>query len=410
MNASMKYRAFRVAEGIANRVPLAVAYALAIATVHVLLALSPGRFAGLRDNLTHVVGDVPARRLRALVRTNARNLGRSWVDVLRMSRPSSCARHLDIEGGEHLTAALARGHGVVMVVSHLGPWDAGLVAFNGDAGRVAVLAEAVRPSRLFEHLRASRAQLGVTVIPIDVAAMREGDSDTARRIGAGALRRVFGELRANGTVAIAIDRDITGTGVPVMFFGEPTPTPLGVVDVALRSGAALLPAWSLRHRGRLCLHALPDIAYDAAAPRDIEVRRVAREALATFEPVIRQHADQWHVLDRVWPAQERHGARFAPLRHAPLVIALFCAALVAAGASGWGLGLTWATKTPDWWVRPATGSGLAALALVALPRSLLWAREHGARFLARVGQAAMALTTAALLAGLSGVFLGALRS
>src|SRR5450759_2865962 len=101
MNASMKYRAFRVAEGIANRVPLAVAYALAIATVHVLLALSPGRFAGLRDNLTHVVGDVPARRLRALVRANARNLGRSWVDVLRMSRPSSCARHPRCRGGAH---------------------------------------------------------------------------------------------------------------------------------------------------------------------------------------------------------------------------------------------------------------------------------------------------------------------
>ena len=406
----MKYRAYRVAEGIANILPLAVAYALAIATVHVLMTLTPGRFTGLRDNLTHVAGDLPPRRLRALVRANARNMGRSWVDVLRMSRPSGCARRLDIEGLDHLTAALSRGRGVVMVVSHLGPWDAGLVAFNGDTGRVAVLAEAVRPSRLFEHLRAGRAQLGVTVIPIDVAAMREADRDTARRIGAGALRQVFTELRANGTVAIAIDRDLTGTGVPVMFFGRPTPTPLGVVDVAMRSGAALVPAWSVRHRGRLCLHALPDIPYDAAAPRELEVRRVAREALATLEPVIRQHADQWHVLDRVWPAQESHAARHALLTHVPLLIALFCAAVVAAGASGWGLGQTWVTKTPDWWVRPATGSGLAALALLVLPQSLLWAREHGARFLARIGQVAMALTTAALLAGISGVFLGAIRS
>jgi phosphatidylinositol dimannoside acyltransferase len=405
----MKYWSYRCAEALANAVPLAVAYAVAIAAVHVLLFLTPGRFAGLHANLTHVVGDVPPRRLRAVVRANVRNLGRSWIDVLRMSRPSRCARRLNIDGIEHLTGALERGRGVVMVASHLGPWDAGLVAFNADAGRVAVLAETLRPHRLFEHLRNGRAQLGVTVIPIDVAAMREADTDVARRIGAGALRQVFGELRSNGTVAIAIDRDLTGTGVPVEFFGRPTPVPLGVVDVAMRCHAALIPAWSVRHHGRLCLHALPEIPYDVGAPRDTEVRNVARTVLAAFEPVIAEHADQWHVLDPIWPLASPERTRFTVFRHAPLLIALFCAALVAAGASGWGLGLTWVTKTPDWWVRPALGSGLAAIALSVLPRTLLWARGQGARFLAGVGRAAMYLTTVALVAGLSGVVVGALR-
>jgi KDO2-lipid IV(A) lauroyltransferase len=405
----MKYWAYRVAEALANRVPLAVAYGIAIAAVHVLLFLTPGRFAGLQANLGHVVGDVPPRRLRALVRANARNLGRSWVDVLRMSRPSNCARRLNIDGIEHLTGALARGRGVVMVVSHLGPWDAGLVAFNADAGRVAVLAEAVRPYRLFNHLRNGRAELGVTVIPLDVAAMREAETDVARRIGAGALRQVISELRGNGTVAMAIDRDLAGTGVPVEFFGEPTPIPLSVVDVAMRCNAALLPAWSVRHRGRLCLHALPEISYDVTAPRDAEVRGVARTVLAAFEPVITEHADQWHVLDPIWPVPVPERTKVNVLRHAPLIIALFCAALVAAGASGWGLG-TSITKTADWWVRPALGTGLAAVALSALPRTLLWARGQGARFLAGVGRAAMYLTTVALVAGLSGVVVGAIRT
>jgi KDO2-lipid IV(A) lauroyltransferase len=406
----MKYWAYRVAEAVANVVPLAVAYALAIVAVHLLLLLSPARFVGLRANLTHVVGDVPPRRLRALVRANARNLGRSWIDVLRMSRPSSCARRLDIDGIEHLTGALARGRGVVMVVSHLGPWDAGLVAFNADAGRVAVLAETLRPRRLFDHLRDGRAALGVTVIPIDVAAMRAADADAARRIGAGALRHVIGELRTNGTVAIAIDRDLTGTGVPVQFFGKPTPIPLGVVDVAMRCNAALVPAWSVRHRGRLCLHALPEISYDAAAPRGAEVRSVARTVLAAFEPVITENADQWHVLDPIWPLPSPERSRVSIVRHAPLLVALFCAALVAAGLSGWGLGLTSVTKTPDWWVRPAVGSGLAAVAMTALPRTLVWARGQGARFLAGLGRAALYLTTAALVTGLSGVVMGALRN
>jgi hypothetical protein len=68
------------------------------------------------------------------------------------------------------------------------------------------------------------------------------------------------------------------------------------------------------------------------------------------------------------------------------------------------------TRSPDWWVRPAIGSGLAALALTALPGTLLWARGQRARFLAGLGRAAMYLTTVALVAGLSGVVVGVLRS
>lgn len=406
----MKYRAYRAAETLANAVPLAVAYAAAITVVHVLLLLAPGRFAGLSANLTHVVGDVPRARLRALVRANARNLGRSWIDVLRMTRPSPSARRLHVDGIEHVTSALARGRGVVMVATHLGPWDAGLVAFNADVGQVAVLAEAVRPRRLFDHLRDARALLGVSVIPIDVAGMRESQPEVARRIAAGALRRVFEVLRGNGTVVMAIDRDLAGTGEPVQFFGQPTPIPLGVVDIAMRCNAALVPVWSVRLGGRLCLHALPELTYDLAAPREAEVRRVARTVLAGLEPVITAHADQWHVLDPIWPVQPPERTRFSLLRHAPLVVALFCAALVAAGMSGWGLGLTAFTTAPDWWVRPALGSALAAAALVTLPTLQLWARLYRARFLAAIAEVAMGLTTAALVTGLSGVLVGVLRN
>ena len=405
-----KYWAYRTAETLANRVPQRVAYGMAIACVHLLLVLTPQRFSGLRSNLGHVVAEATPRRLRALVRANARNLARSWVDVLRMSRPSPCAQRLELDGLDNLTTALSGGHGVVIVSTHIGPWDAGLVAFNAGTGRVAVLAEVVRPRRLFDHLRKCRAVLGVSVIPLDVAAMRESGGEVARRIGAGALRQVFATLHGNGTVAIAIDRDLTGAGVAMPFFGEPTPIPLGVVDVAIRCNAELVPAWSVRRRGRLHLCALPAIPYDAAAPRDAEVRRVSRAILAVYETVIAANADQWHVLDPIWPPAAPVRTRGGVLRHGPWLVGLFCAALVAAGMSGWGLGLTSFTTVPDWWVRPAIGCALASIALLGLPRALLWARVHKVRFLAALGRAAMALTTLALVTGLGGVVVGALRT
>jgi KDO2-lipid IV(A) lauroyltransferase len=170
---------------------------------------------------------------------------------------------------------------------------------------MAVLAEVLQPRELFDRIVGARSRLGVKVIPIDLASMRTGDSDTARRLGAAAMRDVYRVLRANGMVAVAVDRDLAGTGEPMPFFGEPVPIPVGVIEVAIRTGAAIVPIFMLRggeHDERVYGRCYPEIPYDAGAPRDAEVRRVTREVLALSELVIREHPDQWHVLDPLWKA------------------------------------------------------------------------------------------------------------
>jgi KDO2-lipid IV(A) lauroyltransferase len=141
------------------------------------------------------------------------------------------------------------------------------------------------------------------VIPIDVAAMRAGDAQTARRIGASSMREAFRVLRSGGVIAMALDRDLIGNGEMVPFFGEPAPIPVGVVDIAMRSGAAIVPIILHRNGHRVFAIVHPEIPYDPDAPRDAEVRRVSREVLALFESAIREHPDQWHVLDPIWRGQ-----------------------------------------------------------------------------------------------------------
>lgn len=169
---------------------------------------------------------------------------------------------------------------------------------------MALLAEVLRPERLFRRVIDARAGMGVKVIPIDVAAMRDGGPETARRLGAAAIRDVYRVLRDNGMVAMAIDRDLVGDGVMLPFFGEEAPIPVGVVEVAIRTGAAIVPVLLLRdgERARGVCH--PEVTYDAAAPRDEEVRRVTMEVLRVLEEEIRAHPDQWHVLDPIWPRDQ----------------------------------------------------------------------------------------------------------
>jgi KDO2-lipid IV(A) lauroyltransferase len=300
--AMFPYYAVRAAETMVRVVPHRLAYRIGDAAADVVVRTQPRRFEGLRSNLRRVLPDADERTIDRTARRNVRNLVRAWIDVLEMPhKPGLMVSRLDITDLHHLTDALDRGHGAIVVSLHLGSWEHGIAAYNHGHGRMALLAEALDPPELFERIARARNALGVKVIPIDLAGMRSGDPRTARMLGAAALKDVYKLLRDNGCVAIAMDRDIAGNGEPMEFFGAPAPIPVGVVELGIRTGAALVPVMLYRNGHRVDAHVYPEIAYDAAAPRDAEVRRVATEALRLFERIIRDHPDQWHVLDPIWP-------------------------------------------------------------------------------------------------------------
>src|SRR6202035_5192321 len=219
-------------------------------------------FDALRDNLRLVLPDAQDGELNRVVRRNVRHLSRSWVDVMAIPLDPSRTRRLREVDLHHYTDALARGKGVVVVSMHFGAWEPGLAAWNGGGGQLALLAEQLRPQKLFEAIAGARGALGVKVIPIDIETMLQGDAQTARRIGAAAMREVFKHLRSGGGIAIAIDRDLSGTGTKIPFFGQPAPIPLGVVDVAMRSGAAIVPIALLRTSWGVEGMVFPEMEYE----------------------------------------------------------------------------------------------------------------------------------------------------
>jgi lauroyl/myristoyl acyltransferase len=302
----LPYHLYRAASTLVKVLPRRASFALADRVADVLITAAPRKFDPLSDNLRHVLPEVTDAQLRRVVRENLRQLARSWVDVMAIPLdPIGTTQRLREVDLHHYTDALARGKGVVVVSMHFGAWETGLAAWNGGGGELALLAEQLRPQKLFEAIAGARGALGVKVIPIDTETMLQGDTQTARRIGAAAMREVFKHLRSGGAIAIAIDRDLSGTGTEIPFFGRPAAIPLGVVEVAIRSGAAVvpivLPRMSWGAEGRV----FPEVQYDSDAPREAEAERVARSILAIFEGVIRAKPEQWHVLDRVWPESVR---------------------------------------------------------------------------------------------------------
>jgi KDO2-lipid IV(A) lauroyltransferase len=253
----------------------------------------------LRANLARVLagsGREPAPgELDAVVREAMRSYARYWREAFRLPATDLVALHarLDaaIENTRYLDEALAEGRGVLAALTHSGNWDVAGVWLveelrrRGLPATLATAAERLRPESLYDRFVAYRESLGFEVLPAD------GGVAGARTVATLAAR-----LRAGGVVCLLADRDITGGGLPVEFFGAPARMPAGPALLARRTGAALIPfggwftpdGWGLRFHPPVPSGADPTATTQALA-----------DAFATD---IAAHPADWHMLQPVWDA------------------------------------------------------------------------------------------------------------
>jgi KDO2-lipid IV(A) lauroyltransferase len=90
------------------------------------------------------------------------------------------------------------------------------------------VAERVKPESVYGRFVAFREGLGVEVLP--------ASGGTSSAFGVLAQR-----LRAGKLVCLVCDRDVTGTGMEVEFFGEKARMMGGPAALAVQTGAALMP-------------------------------------------------------------------------------------------------------------------------------------------------------------------------
>ncbi len=153
---------------------------------------------------------------------------------------------------------------------------------------MAAVVEQLEPPELFDWFVELRRAYGIEVIPL----------------GPNALARLVRAVKNRDIVCLLSDRDISGTGIEVDFFGEKTTLPAGPALLARRTGAPLLPtAVYYRGRSRLGLVAPPIWCSTEAGVRQ-EVQRVTQELAWAMERLIAAAPDQWHLLEPNWPSDQ----------------------------------------------------------------------------------------------------------
>jgi KDO2-lipid IV(A) lauroyltransferase len=286
----LTYGTYRLLGALTGPLPPRAGYGLARSVGPLLYRFSPKLKRVLTHNMSRVLGlDADSERVQFVVRQAFVNIAKGHYDLFRLSRLSldEIRDITQIEGQEHADCALARGKGVVLVSAHFGNVD--ILGQMPLAYGVPFSAPAlhIEPERMFRYTLRLRQSHGIRMFPSD-----------------GPMMELFRALKRGEMVGLPCDRAVGDNTREVDFFGSPARLPDGPVRVALRTGAALIPAFGLRMVDETFLVRIePQIELPQTGDREANVAAGMEKVVEVMERYISQHPEQWLVAAPIWPME-----------------------------------------------------------------------------------------------------------
>ncbi|MEE8486055.1 MAG: phosphatidylinositol mannoside acyltransferase [Acidimicrobiia bacterium] len=223
--------------------------------------------------------------------------GRYWAETLwfRPRRRQSIMRSVERVNLDPVYAAQDAGRGIVFALPHIGNWEvAGLIAEDIGLNLMAV-AEDLPNRKITDWFLDVRAKFGIDIVLT---------SDPNRR------SKMIRHLEGGGALALLADRDVTGRGISVDFFGEETTLPAGPAALAELTGSVLLPVVVyFKEGGGHILEVGDPIIIPEAETRAERVNVGTRQVAETLERMIRKQPSQWHLFQPNWPSDRENDAK-----------------------------------------------------------------------------------------------------
>lgn len=231
---------------------------------------------------------------REIVRKSFMNLGMSAVEFIRLPKIKPRISELadfHEESRKLLREAQSRGHGVILMSSHMANWELAAIRVI-SAGFV--LNVVYTPQR-----NQGGANDIIMNIRKDTSEMKMIDSDTG-------LREIFRTLKAGGIVVIMQDLDARKDGVITEFLGMPASTHEGVVKLYRKFHCPVVPVHYVRDEKNSAHHiiTMPEILSDRLdrnnKPFGEDLQGSLEMCNEVIEGWIRERPDLWMWLMDRW--------------------------------------------------------------------------------------------------------------
>jgi KDO2-lipid IV(A) lauroyltransferase len=266
--------------------PLARAFGIGIGWVVYLLHVRLRRV-GMR-NLALAFPEKSAAARARILRGEFTSLGRQLAEVCQIPKytPENVDQVVVYEGFENYERARARGKGVLFLTAHFGGWELSAFTHSMHGHWMHVVVRPLDNPYLDRLLRDYRTMHGNKIV----------DKDDF-------VRGLLAAMKAGEVVGILMDTNMTPPqGVFVDFFGIPACTASGLARIALRTGAAVVPGFTIwdpllgKYRLRF------DPAVELIRTGQLEADIVANTGQFTqiIEAYVRQYPEQWLWVHRRW--------------------------------------------------------------------------------------------------------------
>jgi lauroyl/myristoyl acyltransferase len=230
------------------------------------------------DNYAAALGLDPSDpEVASVARRAFQNYGRMLLDFLLMGSltKEELIQRTDIDGLEHVDAALSRGRGLILALPHMGSWD-NTGSFGGALGYPITAVTGRFPGSLNDAVVETRERYGLHVL----------------LVGRPAVREIIQALHANRMVGLVCDQE-EGPGVEVRFFGRRALVPAGAAALALKTGAALMVGYQyMTPPGRHHIHLEAALSWAGGETKENLMQRI----VLRFEAFIRERPDQWYAF------------------------------------------------------------------------------------------------------------------
>jgi KDO2-lipid IV(A) lauroyltransferase len=225
--------------------------------------------------------------LEALVRSAYRHAVRYYLDMIRV--PSVGGRlireRLVIETPEVVDRAFEAGRPVIFVGLHFGAIELPALYLAHRTQRITTVPmETLADPALQSWVLRTRSRAGLRIVGLTEA-----------------RRELLAALDRGESIGLIGDRDLTGNGVPVEFFGVPARLPAGPALLAIETGAPVFVAAVRRTPGGRWRGNLREVALPPEGPRRERLVATLGEIARAFEASVAAAPDQWWtVFHPVW--------------------------------------------------------------------------------------------------------------
>jgi len=239
-------------------------------------------------NLALAFPEKGAEERKRIARSAFGNMGRVSAEVTYTPRLKEglLESFIYYEGRDNFSRAYQKGKGILFLTAHFGNWEWMAAGFPLAIGQPCHVVFRPLDSRFLDGVvEQVRTSTGNRAVPKQKA-----------------MVQILRLLRAGKVVGILLDQNMAWQeGVFVDFFGEQACTNTGMALLALKTGAAVLPAFNLREKdGRYRVIIEPELPLIRTGNKESDVVQNTQLFTRVIERYIRDYPDHWLWVHQRW--------------------------------------------------------------------------------------------------------------